>query len=73
MLRQPKTEKYGNVAFAHSSLEITFRQTCTADQSGKVETLKVNRCITTEDGCGLVTKGFVFFKLVKAIRLRRFS
>ena len=35
-------------AFANSSLELTFRQACTANQKGEVEFLDVNHCITTD-------------------------
>ena len=45
--------------FANSSLELTFRQACTADQKGEVEFLDVNHCITTDVDFGFVTKDFV--------------
>jgi len=46
-------------AFENSGLELTFRQTCTAKQKGKVEFLDVNQCVTIEDDFGFVTKDFV--------------
>ena len=46
-------------AFANSNLELTFRQACTTEQTDGVEFLDVNRCITTDDDFGFVTKDFV--------------
>ena len=46
-------------AFANSGLELTFRQACTAEQTGEVEFLEVNYCITTEDNLRFITKDFV--------------
>jgi len=46
-------------AFENSGLELTFRQACTAEKTGKVEFLDVNHCVTIEDDFGFVTKDFV--------------
>jgi len=46
-------------AFENSSLELTFRQACTTEKTGKVEFLDVNHCVTIEDDFGFVTKDFV--------------
>ena len=40
-------------------MELTFRQACTAENTGEVEFLDVNHCVTIEDDFGFVTKDFV--------------
>jgi len=46
-------------AFANRGLELTFRQACTGDQTGEVELLDVNHCITIDDDLHIVIKDFV--------------
>ena len=46
-------------AFENRGLELTFRQACTAENTGEVEFLDVNHCVTTEVDFGFVTKDFV--------------
>jgi len=45
-------------AFANSSLELTLRQACAAEQTNEVEYLDVNQGINTADDFGFVTKDF---------------
>jgi len=46
-------------AFENSGLELTFRQACTAEETGEVEFLYVNHCVTIEVDFVFVTKDFL--------------
>jgi len=45
-------------AFANSGQGVTFQESCTDEQTGEVEFLDVNHCITTIDDFAFVTKCF---------------
>jgi len=54
-------------AFTNSGSELMFKQACGVEQTGQVEFLDVNHCVTTGERFAFITEDFVKPTQAKAV------